>query len=96
MANFPDFENVNERDGYFIKNAKYFTVLRYFGIGRSFERHEVKTLEEAIILANSLVNNHHHCMIYAVIPPSDVFVKSVRLERKNAQDSTSDIPASNR
>jgi hypothetical protein len=87
--NMPDFKSIEERDAWIIEHAKYFTVLACYGLGRSFERNEVSSsLDDAIALAQSLVKTHFmRCMIYAVAPPYDAFVKAVYQERKNGCES---------
>lgn len=73
-----DFKTSQERDDYIITNAKYFTIVRFLGVGK-YERHEKPTLEEAEELALALSGDKKgNYLIYAVGPLNlSAFVKSV-------------------
>lgn len=77
-----DFKTSQERDDYIIKNAKYFTIIRFLGVGK-YERHEKPTLGEAEELALALSGDKQgNYMIYAVGPLSlSAFVKSVIFQK---------------
>lgn len=63
-----EFRSAKERDDHIIENAKYFTIVRFHGVGK-YERHERKTREEAEHLAKLLSSeNRGNYMIYAVGP----------------------------
>lgn len=63
-----EFRSAEERDGAIIADAEYFTVVRFLGVGQ-YERHEVKTREEAISLGNELSKRvRGNYIVYAVNP----------------------------
>lgn len=73
-----EFTTAEERDRHIIENAKYFTVVRFLGVGR-YERHERPSRKEAVDLAEELSNkNKANYMIYAVSPNDlSAFVENV-------------------
>lgn len=86
------FDTSEEREEYMIKNAEYFTVVAFLGTGK-YERHEAKTLAEATILADQLAHiNHKTYMIYAVVPPYDSFVKSVKPKKEEVNGVSKSVP----
>jgi len=61
-----EFRTAEERDAHIIKEAKYFTIVAFLGVGR-YDRHERPTAEEAISLGNQLAKaNNKHYLVYAV------------------------------
>lgn len=61
-----EFRTSKERDDHIIKNAAYFTIVRFLGVGQ-YERHEKNTLEEAVSLGLELSkSNKANYMVYAV------------------------------
>lgn len=78
-----EFRSAEERDAHIIENAKYFTVVRFLGVGR-YERHERITRKEAEELAEGLSDrNKANYMIYAV-GPNDLaaFVRSYIYQKR--------------
>lgn len=75
----PDFPTAQAKDDWVKKNAEYFTVIRYLGPRLGYERKEVKTFEEAEILAGRMTqeSGRPH-MIYAVSGPHDAFLKAIQ------------------
>jgi len=73
----PEYKSWDDRDKLIQKYADYFTVGRRIGPGQGYDRHEVKTLEEAEKLARRMADsNKKTYMIYAVKGISDCFVKA--------------------
>ena len=73
-----DFLTIAERDDWIIANADYYTVVRYLGPLNGYERHEVKTLNQAKKLAGRMAKKARKpYLIYAVAGISDVFVKAI-------------------
>lgn len=61
-----EFTTAEARDSGIIKDAAYFTAVRFLGVGK-YERHERDSLEEIMTLAEGLSKeNKANYMIYAV------------------------------
>ena len=69
------FESIQQRDEWIIANSDYFTVGRRLGPAQGYERHEVKTLDEAKSLAGRMANEAGKTyLVYAVAGTHDCFV----------------------
>lgn len=84
-----DFATWQERDAWILKNADYFTVVRFHGRNHhldghrgkaaEYERHECPTLREAEALAKRLKETPGRpFMIYAVSGTHDAYVKTIK------------------
>lgn len=61
-----EYSTALERDSAIEKEAAYFTIVRFLGVGQ-YERHEMPTKEEAVALAEALSKKvRGNYMIYAV------------------------------
>ena len=73
-----DFHTAAERDAWIIANASTLTVVRYLGPHNGYERHEVRTLQQAEKLAGRLAKQAGKpYLIYALAGRSDCFVKAI-------------------
>lgn len=73
------FESSQERERWIVDNADYFTVVRYQGPLRGYERHEVPTLAAAHATARKLLaGGGKPYMIYAVAGIYDCYVATVK------------------
>ena len=73
-----DFESSVARDEYMRENADYFTVVRYLGPGKGYERHECPTVEVAMSLARRIADEAGKAyLIYAVSGIHDGYVTTV-------------------
>lgn len=73
-----DFVSIRDRDAWMADNAEYFTVVRHLGPREGYERHEVKTLAEAVEMAGRMAKvAKRPYLIYAVVGELSAFVKSV-------------------
>lgn len=80
-----DFKSIDERDRFITEHADYFTVGRRLGPFEGYERHEVKTLNEAENLAGRMANKAKRAyLIYAVAGLHDCFIKAIHPEQQNA------------
>lgn len=78
----PDFKTPDERTGYIVQNADYFTAVRFLGVGQ-YERHERASLVEAIDCAQALANATGKLYgVYAASGPYDAWVRNIHPERK--------------
>lgn len=78
----PDFRTYQERDAWIRDHSDYFTVVRYLGPRRGYERHEVKSLEAAEVLARRMSNESGvPYLIYAVNGISDALVTTIKPEK---------------
>ena len=74
----PDFSSSHERDAWVKDHADYFTVVRYLGPRKGYERYEVPTLAEAEQLAGRMAEKAGvPYMIYAVSGIHDAFMSKV-------------------
>ena len=82
-----DFQTAKERDQWILDHSEYFTVVRHLGPRRGYERHEVKTLPEAIEMAGRMAKQAGRpYLIYAVAGRRDAIICYVDQEgnRHNA------------
>lgn len=78
MASKANQEAREARENSIIDDADYFTVVRYLGPGKGYERHEKDDRNEAVILATKLAKeNNRPYLIYAVKGVHDTFVEGV-------------------
>jgi hypothetical protein len=79
--------NKAEREAYennIIANAQYYTIVRYLGQGKGYERHERPTLETAKKLARTLVEESGFgYLIYAVAGVNSTYVEAVKPAKKS-------------
>lgn len=74
----PEFRSPKDREEWVKAGADYFTVVRYLGPLKGYERHEVSTLAEAEALARRMAEQSGlRYMVYAVRGRSDAFLKWV-------------------
>lgn len=79
----PDFQTYQERDAWIKAHADYFTVVRYLGPRRGYERHEVKTLAEAQALAGRMsVEAGVPYLVYAVSGIHDAWMETFNAGKK--------------
>lgn len=87
MASKANQEAREARENSIIDEADYFTVVRYLGPGKGYERHEKDDREQAIILATQLAKeNNRPYLIYAVKGVHDTFVEGVVPPKRGFND----------
>lgn len=70
------------REQSIIQGADYFTVVRYHGPGKGYERHERPSLRDAIALGTELMTQTgKDYIIYAVKGVHDTYVQGVKAPR---------------
>ena len=70
-----DFETAKERNQWIADHADYYTVVRQLGPRRGYERHEVKTLAEAIEMAGRMAGQAGKpYLIYGVAGTRDAMI----------------------
>ena len=70
-----DFESIKERDRWIADHAEYWTVVRYLGPRRGYERHETKTMDQAIEMAGRMAKQAGtNYLVYAVAGTRDAMV----------------------
>lgn len=73
-------EQREAREQSIIQGADYFTVVRYLGPGKSYERHECNSLETAILVGAKLaLKVQRNYLIYAVKGVHDTYVRGVEV-----------------
>lgn len=78
-----NFASGKERDQWIKENAQYFTVVRYLGPRKGYERHEVKTQDAAVELAGQLAQKAGiPYMVYAVAKLHDAMICYIDREGK--------------
>lgn len=81
-----EFSSYKERNKWIVENAQYFTIIMRHQ--RSNKRAERDTFEEAVALANRVLEQYpeKHLMIYAVAGGHDTLTATVSLGRIQRHD----------
>ena len=78
-----NFESAETRAVWIVDHADHFTAVAFLGTGK-YGRHEIKTLDEAIKLAEQKATaSGRTYMIYAVSGVHDTWVKNIHAKREN-------------